>query len=180
MHKDLLLEEKFWIDFLVRKIAERGYPPVFVVQEGTENYQLLSKMTDSGLSERRRVEFARQKGIPVLDGLEVVEHLRGEMDPEDEWGLRYVVSWVSAAKQGAVILDEDDPDRLQALGARRESPLASRVIPVDEIVERDLEEWMFFEELEVFAHAPRISYLIPPTERVKAFIKGLERPREDR
>ncbi|MDP9479569.1 MAG: hypothetical protein M3R38_28535 [Actinomycetota bacterium] len=143
MDKDTLLEEKFWIDFLVRKIAERGYPPVFVVEEGTEDYQLLSKMTDAGLSERRRAEFARQKGIPVLDALEVVQHLRGEMDPEKEWGLRYLVSWVSAAKQGAVILDENDPDRLRALGTRGESPLASRVIPVDEIVERDLEELGF-------------------------------------
>ncbi len=77
MKKEVSLEDKFRIDFLVRKIAQMAYPPVFVVEKGTEAHRLILGMEDYRLSLRERVEVAKKEGVPVLDGLEVVEHLRG-------------------------------------------------------------------------------------------------------
>ncbi len=172
MEEIVLLEDQFRIDFLVRGIAERSYPPVFVVEKGTEAYRLILETEHLRLSESNRAEVARQEGVPVLDGLAVVEHLRGEMSPEDEWVLRELVVRISAARQGAVALEENDPDRLRKLGARGEAPLAFVWVPVDELVEGDLKEWALIHTLEAYTHDHPISFMIPPTEKVQAFLRG--------
>ncbi len=118
------LETKFKVDFLLEQIAKRPYPPVFVVGEATE------------------------AGVPVLDGLAVVVNLRGEMDPYSERVLRDEVRRISAARQGLVIVDDDDLDRV-----------------------KDVDQWWFFERLEDFSNSNPEDFTIPLTERVQAFIE---------
>ena len=142
------LETKFKVDFLLKQVAKRPYPPVFVVGEATE------------------------AGVMVLDGLAVVENLRGEMDPDSEWILREEVRRISAARQGLLIVDDEDPERLEDVAGRTgEAPFTAKTVPVEELLQKDLDQWWFLERLEDFTHDHPVAFTIPPTERVRAFLE---------
>jgi hypothetical protein len=142
------LETKFKVDFLLEQIAKRPYPPVFVVGEATE------------------------AGVPVLDGLAVVVNLRGEMDPYSERVLRDEVRRISAARQGLVIVDDDDLDRVKDVAGRTgEAPLTAKTVPIEELLQKDVDQWWFFERLEDFTNSNPEDFTIPLTERVQAFIE---------
>jgi hypothetical protein len=142
------LETRFKVDFLLKQIAKRPYPPVFVVGETTE------------------------AGVPVLDGLAVVENLRGEMDPDSEWILREEVRRISAARQGLVIVDDDDLERLKEVaGETGEAPFTAKTVPVEELLQKDLDQWWFLERLEDFTNGNPEDFTILLTERVRAFLE---------
>ena len=108
---------------LVREIASREYPLVWVGEPG---------MTEEELSEFRKMneelpEFMRAEpgeivsvegdtegfqipdaGGPRLSGLDVIRHLSGEMQEEAEAELHNEVMHVYAAKQGKVVIHVGD------------------------------------------------------------------------
>lgn len=142
------LETKFNVDYLLEQIAKRQYPPVFVIGEATEG------------------------GVPVLDGLAVVENLRGEMDSGSERILREEVRIISAARQGLVIVDDDDLDRIKEVASRTgEDPFTAKTVPVKELLQKDLDHWEFLERLEDFTNDNPGDFRIPLTERVRAFLE---------
>lgn len=108
---------------LVRGIAEREYPSVWVGKPG---------MTEEDLSEFRKMneeppEYMRAEpgefvgvdgsvegfqmpevGGPRLNGLDVIRRLSGEMQEEAEAELHNEVMYVYAAKQGKVVVHVGD------------------------------------------------------------------------
>src|SRR5215211_2420062 len=98
MSEEVSLETKVRIDALVREIAKREYPPVFVVEEYSAESNFMWSLEGLKWSDQQWIEFAKQQGIPVLGGMDVVHNLRGEMDPADEFVLREQVLKVFAAK----------------------------------------------------------------------------------
>lgn len=165
------LETKFKIDFFIDRIAKRLYPPVFVVDEYTDASRFVYDMEHLPYSVQ--IEMAREAGIPVLDGLAVVENLRGEMDPSSEWVLREEVRWISSAKQGMVIVDDEDPERLKEVAGRTgEAPFTAKTVPVDELLQKDVDQTLwFFGMLEAFTFDLTVAFTIPLTDRVNSFLE---------
>jgi len=85
MMSDVSLRDQDEIDFLLYEIALRPYPHVFVVEEDTEEARDIWELQhDCEITEQRKKEIANENGILLLDGFEVLKHLRGEMDPARE------------------------------------------------------------------------------------------------
>lgn len=164
------LETKFKIDFFLDRIAKRPYPPVFVVDEYTDASRFVYDMEHLPYSVQ--IEMAREAGIPVLDGLAVVENLRGEMDPSSEGVLREEVRWISSARQGLVIVEDEDPERLEmAAQMNDDAPLTSKMVPVEELLQKDVDQWWFLERLEDLIHDHPVPFTIPLTHRVNRFVQ---------
>ncbi len=141
----------FKIECLISRIAKRGYPLVFVVEEDTEAERFIDRMVHDDPPERWR-EIAREEGIPALDGRYVVENFRGEMAPEAEEILEEEVMHISAARQRMVVVDTGD------------------LIPVKELTRQDVDQW-WFEYREALTKEVSVPFVIPPTDRVKAYLK---------
>jgi hypothetical protein len=104
---------------LVREIASREYPSVWVGKSGMteENLSKFRKMNEE-LPEYMRTEPGEFVGVegsgegfripevggPRLNGLDVICHLSGEMQEEAEAELHNEVMHVYAAKQGKVVI----------------------------------------------------------------------------
>jgi hypothetical protein len=161
---------QFHIDFCVHEIAKRDYPPVYVVERGSEEDRFLAEWEYQGLTDRERTELAKGLGITVLDGLEVIQNLKGEIDPDDKWVLEDLVMHIFAAKVGRVSMPDTDPERLALAGGKGEDTRARKMVNVEELVQKDVEAWSFIEELEVLASDHPRSFTIPRSPRVEAYI----------
>lgn len=169
MANEVVMTKKFEVEYYLQQIAKRPYPPVFVVDEDTEDAWLIWER--ERMPYDIQIELAREAGVPVLDGLDVVQNLRGEMDPAGEWVLREEVRRISAAKQGMVMVDDDDPERLEVTGRRGDAPLTAKMVPVEELLKKDVDQWGFLEHLEALAQELPVAFIIPPTERVQTFLE---------
>lgn len=164
-----VMTKKFEVDYYLQQIARRIYPPVFVVEEDTEDAWYVVEMEHMAFDVQR--ELAKKAGIPVLDGSEVVQNLRGEMDPAGEWVLRDEVRRISAAKQEMVIVDDKDSERLDVAGRMGDAPLAATMVPVEELLKLDVDQWWFLERLEDLTQDNPVAFTIPPTKRVNQFLE---------
>lgn len=169
MANEVTITKKFEVEYYLQQIAKRLYPPVFVVEEDTDAAWHVFEM--ERMPYDVQLELARGIGIPVLDGLDVVQNLRGEMNPAAEWVLRDEVRRISAAKQGMVTVADENPERLELAGRRGDAPLAATMVPVEELLEKDVDQWCFLEHLEALAHELPAAFIIPPTERVQTFLE---------
>ncbi len=71
-----------------------------------------------------------------------------------------------------VIVDGDDLDRIKELAGRTgEAPFTAKTVPVEELLQKDLDEWEFLERLEDFTNSNPEDFRIPLTERVRAFLE---------
>jgi hypothetical protein len=171
MPEEVTLETQVRIDSLVREIAKRDYPPVFVVEEYSQEAKYMWSLEGYKLSDQRWIDLAKERDIPVLGGLDVIQHLRGEMDPSDEYMLRDQVLWVFAAKMGMMIVNDYDPYRVRLKGAWGEESVSVKMVSVDEVSPEEIEDWLFFETLEVTTRKWPNVFLIPPTDAVMAFLE---------
>jgi len=72
-----------------KKVEPSTYPLVFVVDEDSEEDRFVWALQhDCSISEERKKEIANANGIFVLDGMEVLVHLREEVDPDSVFFLR--------------------------------------------------------------------------------------------
>lgn len=72
MSEEITLESRVRIDSLVRQIAKRDYPPVFVVEESSQQAKFMWSLEGFKLSDQRWIDLARERGILVLGGLDVI------------------------------------------------------------------------------------------------------------
>jgi hypothetical protein len=71
-----------------------------------------------------------------------------------------------------VIVDGDDLDRIKELAGRTgEAPFTAKTVPVEELLQKDLDQWEFLERLEDFTNSNPEDFRIPLTERVRAFLE---------
>lgn len=169
MANEVIVEKKFKVAYYLRQIAKRLYPLVFVVEENTEDAWYVFEMERMPCDVQR--ELAMEAGISVLDGLDVVQNLRGEMDPAGEYVLRDEVRRISAAKQGMVLIDDEDLERLEVTGRMGDAPLTAMMVPVEELLKKDVDQWWFLERLEDLIQDHPVAFIIPPTERVQTFLE---------
>ncbi len=167
------------IKSFLEEVANLDYPPVWVGKMGMTAHYLL------GLQERNerlpeemrlepgqvvRVEGETDGGIKIpevggtrLNGLDVVRYLRSEMDEGQFAELWHEVMCVHFAKQRKVLINVFS---LQGGWMPFVEPCS---VPVDSLPP-DLAEPVF-DELEFFAGGGMdTGYVIPETERVKAFL----------
>src|SRR5215212_181 len=154
------------IDTLLMRAADQVVP-VFVVEE-SEAERLVEMMYDSGLSTQQRIRLAKESDIPIVEGMDYLEHLAGEMHPDDEEFLRGRLVKIRAAKRGAVILDGTTTSNPWL---KRGETVPLREVPVDDLDGEDFVlGWLLFslEQLAKKDFAPL--FAIHPTERVERFL----------
>jgi hypothetical protein len=172
MSEVVSLETRVKIDALVREIAKRDYPPVFVVEEYSAEANFMWSLEGLKWTDQQWIELAMQQGIPVLGGMDVVHNLRGEMDPGDEFALRDQVLKVFAAKCGMVLLYDLDHDyRLKLKGNLYEQPSTVKMVTVEELSPEEIADTWFIEVLECSTRKWPNVFLIPPTEPVLRFLE---------
>lgn len=171
MTEEIELNQKFGIDSLVRQIAQRRYPPVFVVEEDTEAARLVQEMEERSLPEQQRIEMAESAGIPVLNGHDVVRHLSSEIHTQELEVLRWQVLAILGAAMGMVVIEEDNnPIRYEIKERSDEYPLALKLVPVEELTEEDVGTFMFDVGLETLTGEWPVAFVVPPSELVRTFI----------
>ncbi len=165
------------IESLRQEVAEWDYPDVWVGAKGMTAVRLLHlQELNEGLPEEMRLEpgeVVRVEGtgggieIPEVGGtrlhaLDVVRYLEDEMDPDDFEPLWEEVETIRLAKQNLVLVKlhpcwDSLPDTIY------------RTMKADE-VPASLAEGVI-DQLDTYAHWNMgLSYVIPETERVKAFL----------
>ena len=124
-----------------------------------------------GLTVRGQVEFAEVEDIPVIDGFDYVQNLRGEMDYADGVVLRDLVIRIVSARLGRLALDDDTPSRMRVAGAWGDCPKAHKLVPVEELTEEDLQGWWSMETLETISSTDHpVVFVVEPTYRVTKFL----------
>ncbi len=173
MAEEVPLETKVRIEALVREIAKKNYPAVLVVEDGSEDEDFAWNFEKHEWSEWDWIESARQRGVSVIGGLDVVQKLRGEMDSADEEALRDRVMHILAAKLGMVVVDDDDPYRPGVKGKLGVASGVVKMVPVEEVSLRETEGWMFFEMLELMARERerRNAFTVAPTAKVLMYLE---------
>ncbi len=171
MDEEVALKTRVKIDALVREIAKRNYPPVFVVEEYSQEAKFMWSLEGYKWTDRQWVEAAREQGIPVLGGVDVFHNLRGEMDPSDEYMLRDQVLYVFAARGGMVPIYDLDPYRLELKDEMSEEPLSMKMVTVEELLLEEIRSWDLVGVLEATTLKWPNVFLIPPTERVLRFVE---------
>jgi hypothetical protein len=154
------------IDTLLIRAADQVVP-VFVVKE-SEAERLVEMMYDSGLTIQQRIRLAKKSDIPIVDGMDYLEHLAGEMHPDSEEFLRYRLMKIRAAKRGAVILDGTTTSNPWL---KRGETIPLREVPVDDLDGEDFVPQWLLSDLKQLARkdfAPL--FAIHPTERVEEFL----------
>lgn len=170
MTNEVHLETRFQIDYYIQQIAKRNFPPVFVVERNTEACWLVWEMEDQKLPDYQQVELAREAGIPVIDRMAAIRHLKDHMDPSDAVVLEDLIVRIFAARLGRVAIEDLAPERLRVTDPLGDAPLSMKVVPVEELAPEEVSQWLFLEDLEVLTHDHPISFLIPPTEPVLAYL----------
>ena len=95
-------------------------------------------------------EVARAAEIPVLDVLDVVRHLKSEMDQDAEWILQDEVKWISAAKERKAVVDDGYPREIAEHGG--DASLAAGAEPVEEFSKKGVDQRWSLEHLEALAY----------------------------
>lgn len=162
---------------LVEEMAERGYPDVWVGEVGMTAYDLLQRQElNEGLPEEMRLEpgeLVQAEGtdggiqIPEVGGtrlncLDVVRYLEDEMDERDCIELWHDVDRVQLAQQGRVLCKV--PPSATGLFHDVYLPLTA-----DEVPASSAEDVIDDLEFHVLG-GTGLNYVIPETERVKAFL----------
>ena len=101
-------------------IRTRPNPTVFVVEEETEVDRILWSLA-GGPSEHEQIKVARESGIPVLDGNDVIRDLPEQMAPEAEEILREEISHIQAAREDKVAVFDSH------------CPIGYRIVPIEEL-----------------------------------------------
>jgi hypothetical protein len=141
--------------------------PVFVVEE-SEAERLIEMMYDSGLTIQQRIRLAKESDIPIVEGMDYLAHLAGEMLPDYEEFLRNRLMKIRAAKRGAVILDGTTTSNPWL---KRGETVPLREVPVDDLDGEDfVPQWLLsgLQQLARKDFAPL--FAIHPTERVEEFL----------
>jgi hypothetical protein len=105
------IDTKSEIKFFINEIAEREYPPVFVVEDDSPQHRFLEKLYSRDISEEYRQELALQEGIISIDCWIVLNYLSEEMDSIDKRNLQREVRLISAAKK---VVKDDSPESIKA------------------------------------------------------------------
>jgi hypothetical protein len=155
-----LQQIKLEVSSLLDRIGDREFPLVYVVEEDSEEDRFVWEMQYQDMPQAQRAQMAKDNGILVLDGQDVLEHLAGEMDPDAEEILRDEVAAISAAREGKVILDDNG---------------STRRVSVEELVEEDVEGWLFLGLLQSLTTDLPVPFTVEPTARVLEFVQASER-----
>ena len=68
-----------------------------------------------------------------------------------------------SSRQGLVIVDDDDLERLKEVAGRTgEAPFTAKMVPVEELLQKDLDQWGFLERLEDSTNRNPEDFTIPP------------------
>ena len=154
---------------LLRQIASRGYPAVWVEEAGTTATELL----DLQARNEDLRDAAKRLGVQRLNGLDVVEHglieeLEGYTNQDSGPAkLFFDVLHVLAAKMHMIVLDA--PDKHRDIEGKMSSLKSSTLVPVEELVLVDVDEALIAWH-ESYAKRPYQRYIIRRTPRVEALL----------
>lgn len=152
IHPDTL--EKIRSD--VTWIRARPNPTVFVVEADTEMERVLWNLA-AGEPEHEQIRLARELGIPVLDGGDVIRDLPGHMALEAEEILREEILCIQAARE----------DKVALLGGP--GPESYRLVPVEDLTAKDVDAQVL-DILDDLTGDQPVPFTIPPSQEVLAYL----------
>jgi hypothetical protein len=166
------LEGKLKVASLIDQIAKREYPAVYVVEENSVEDRFVWGMQDWLSSDVQKRNAARDEGIVVLNGIDVVRYLSGEMDPDAEQMLRDEILAISAATHRMVEVNDNNPERPIVAAEREDSLLFCKIVFLEELCQQDVEQWCFLDYLEDLTNGSTVAFTVQPTQKVLEFIQN--------